>query len=553
MYALPAPHALPRSRADARRLRHSLLLAALLHLWLALTVGTQPSDAPSQGGWGRLTVTLLGPQGGVAGHSGPAAPVWRDDGPPGAAPTSRHGGRLRDQPAPADSEPGAQQSGRWRAQPVPADASRTAVDTPGTPGTASTDALPVQPAPAREPLADRLPPAPSLATVETPALPQPEPPRLAVPEPAAAPSRLERRARDERIEALPPAPAPPPLPLQTLPARAPALLAAPSDAGRVPRPSSEGLEALQPLPRPADPRWNTPLQAAPVQAPPSASRLEAPARPAVQRAERLNAVPLPVPAAPLPLAVPSRAPSLLETPERAAPPRVQTEGLAPAPDAAPALPTLRTAPERIELPASPLQESPQESPQEAPPSVRELPAAAVPRPRAQVETLRGLAPTAPPGADSRLTPPPREAPLSAVPEASPAAPAAQSTQTTPVAGDPLADPRATPGPASRASPGSPDAGARVGHDQATAPSASASQPLAPLNLKLPPRGQLAGPLRQSSGLVNLLPAPPLPKSKLEKALDEAGREDCRKAHADAGLLGALPLAVDSARGKGCRW
>jgi Meckel syndrome type 1 protein len=51
----------------------------------------------------------------------------------------------------------------------------------------------------------------------------------------------------------------------------------------------------------------------------------------------------------------------------------------------------------------------------------------------------------------------------------------------------------------------------------------------------------------------LLPGLPDTKSKQEKAVDEAGREDCRKAHADKGVLGAIPLALDSARGKGCKW
>ncbi|MCZ8236023.1 MAG: hypothetical protein O9335_12790, partial [Inhella sp.] len=108
---------------------------------------------------------------------------------------------------------------------------------------------------------------------------------------------------------------------------------------------------------------------------------------------------------------------------------------------------------------------------------------------------------------------------------------------------------ATPGPL--AAPGSPDAGAQVGHDVATAPSAQASDPPRPLNLALPrPLGPTA---RRTTGLLEVLPAVPEAKSKLEKSVEEAAREDCRKAHADKGLIGAAFLAVDTARGKGCKW
>lgn len=114
-------------------------------------------------------------------------------------------------------------------------------------------------------------------------------------------------------------------------------------------------------------------------------------------------------------------------------------------------------------------------------------------------------------------------------------------------GDPVAPPVA----GQRAAPGSPDAGARVGYDVATPPSASASAPLAPLNLNLP---RASGPTaRRSSAMWELLPALPETKSKLEKAVEQAGRDDCRKAHSDKGLVGAVPLAADSLRNKGCKW
>jgi hypothetical protein len=58
------------------------------------------------------------------------------------------------------------------------------------------------------------------------------------------------------------------------------------------------------------------------------------------------------------------------------------------------------------------------------------------------------------------------------------------------------------------------------------------------------------------GLIELLPQPPelaRKKTKLEKSLEEATRADCRDSHRDAGLLAALPIAVDSVRDKGCKW
>ncbi|HEY1132930.1 MAG TPA: hypothetical protein VGF12_26200, partial [Roseateles sp.] len=117
----------------------------------------------------------------------------------------------------------------------------------------------------------------------------------------------------------------------------------------------------------------------------------------------------------------------------------------------------------------------------------------------------------------------------------------------PARGDPNADPFAAP----KASAGSPDAGSRLGPDLALAPSAAASAPRAPLNLSLPRGGDIAA--RRGPGLVDLLPQPPERKSRLEQSIEKAANQDCRKAYANAGLLAALPLAVDAARGKGCKW
>ena len=59
--------------------------------------------------------------------------------------------------------------------------------------------------------------------------------------------------------------------------------------------------------------------------------------------------------------------------------------------------------------------------------------------------------------------------------------------------------------------------------------------------------------QRSSAMWQLLPALPDTKSKLEKAVEKTGRDDCRTAHSDKGLIGAAAVAVDNARNKGCKW
>ena len=54
-------------------------------------------------------------------------------------------------------------------------------------------------------------------------------------------------------------------------------------------------------------------------------------------------------------------------------------------------------------------------------------------------------------------------------------------------------------------------------------------------------------------MIDVLPVPPDKKSKLEQELEAAKRADCRRAYEQAGILAVVPLALDAARGKGCRW
>jgi hypothetical protein len=98
----------------------------------------------------------------------------------------------------------------------------------------------------------------------------------------------------------------------------------------------------------------------------------------------------------------------------------------------------------------------------------------------------------------------------------------------------------------------PDAGSRVGHDVATPAAAAASQPPR-LNLELArPRG---GELSRfaTSGALPVLPRPPEVDEQLARDIEKAGKADCRKAYAGAGLLAVVPLLADAAKGSGCKW
>lgn len=179
--------------------------------------------------------------------------------------------------------------------------------------------------------------------------------------------------------------------------------------------------------------------------------------------------------------------------------------------------------------------------QPAPPKLEPMPALA-PLPELSAPSIAPPEVAAKPVAEPVLEPAPP------VPPAPAPAPAQAAKAEVPAQNAPAV----APAPTRTARPlgGAPDAGSRLGHDVATPPSASAS---APLNLNLPlARG---GPLssRGSSGVLQLMPRPPELKSKVDAAIDKAANADCRKAYSELGLLAAVPLALDAARDKGCRW
>jgi hypothetical protein len=290
-------------------LGRSLLLAALLHLWLLLLVGNVPggSALPGQGVGGSIDIRLGSADGQRVDTSAPPTP---SAGPTGQAEQARWGGTVRaDAPQPvAEPLPGAQRLGAWRATPGERLLGLTA-PLPG-PAAQRPDLLQQTPLPAPAPWT-----APSLSALpemvgQPVAAPPPEPVVATVP--AADPVPSAARA-PPALAALPAWSAGPALPGTAI-APAPAPLAAPALAplpvlpmADNPLPRLPGLTApvaaaatlSRPLPEPqALPTWSAPDLAAPVDLSPL---------PLLTRTLAPVAGPLPEPTAALPLPVPSPA------------------------------------------------------------------------------------------------------------------------------------------------------------------------------------------------------------------------------------------------------
>lgn len=353
----------------------------------------------------------------------------------------------------------------------------------------------------------------------------PPPPRVAPAESLAAelPSSVGRLEAppEAATTALPPVTRlRPPTPAAETP---PLTADLPAPVQRLESASPAATGAAATLPRPAELRaMPAPAAVAPgAELPPPVRRLEAPtenrAAPALPRAAELRSMPpstatLPPPTAALPSAV-----QRLE---------------APAGDSAAA-----TLPRASELrPAGAAQ-----PPMAALPSAQDLPAAV--RRLESTDAASTVAPMQTPANARMDAVAPAAASLSDLSNALPGSVAAPAG---PARGDPNANPYAAP----KASPGSPDAGPRASVEAALPPTPGASAPRAPLNLSLP-RGDIGA--RRGPGLVELLPQPPERKSKLEQSIEDAANKDCRKAYSNAGILAAVPLAIDAARGKGCKW
>lgn len=492
----------PAKPLPEAQLKQSLLLAALLHVWLVLLLGNAPGGTakPGEGVWGRLNITLRGPENGEPSGSLQLPPPLDDNaGPVGQAKQPRFGGAPRPLPAadqPKPAQPGAAQLGAWQAAPGEGQA-----EVPAPP---------------------KISTQPSVAAASPPApVPAPAPAVMAAqaPPPALAPFLV------------PAVPAVAPMPNQALPVQAPLAV-----------PKFEALPPLAPSPEPA-PLSAPAVVPAPAPAPVQLKAFDAAPSVAVQRA-RPVAVPKPggaQPAAPQALDLAPALPALQSRPEPAAevllPPVPQVSKSLPEPVP---LPSLAAQPLPLPSALKPLAPSALERAPALPP----MPAALAPKPAPAPATTP--TPTPNPSAEQAAAP----SPSADAPTPAAAQPPAGLQDRPPVR---LGQP-GQPSPQGRF--GTPDAGSRLGHDVATPPSASASAAQAPLqlNLSLPPRprgGELSG--RGSRGVLELLPTPPERKSKLSQEMENAAKQDCRKAYAEGGLLAAVPLAVDALRDKGCRW
>ena len=90
--------------------------------------------APGQGVWGRLSVRRLGPGIGDGSPAGEPAALAADNGAPGPASQTRHGGRLRASEPPAGTTgPGAPELGVWNPRQVPLEAASTEALSPAPP------------------------------------------------------------------------------------------------------------------------------------------------------------------------------------------------------------------------------------------------------------------------------------------------------------------------------------------------------------------------------------------------------------------------------------
>ena len=130
---LPA-RLVPWPRSPSTTLQRCLLLAALLHVWLVVWLGSAPGGTaqPGRGVWGAINVTLRGPV--SEGSAAAVLPALPSSTAPGEAATPRWGGAVREATPLPDSLPGAAQLGLPSAQrpEAKADASVATLPTPPT-------------------------------------------------------------------------------------------------------------------------------------------------------------------------------------------------------------------------------------------------------------------------------------------------------------------------------------------------------------------------------------------------------------------------------------
>ena len=511
--------------ADSRVLRRSLLLALLLHVWLALLVGSVPPGTadPGSGVGGAINVRLGGDVPGPPMDT-PSPGVPRASGGEGTAVATRQGGAVRDR-APADDAPeGAARLGDW---------------SPAVPDAARQDRLPAARAPRSAAAPDQQAgaPAPPGVVTDSTATPILSAATAPLPLPAPAPSTSPE-----------PVPAFAPDVVQA-PAARPAPTAALSPGMAAPPQAMSPLPATPMLERPEVPDTALPA-AAPLLPTLAATPLSSSARPstsaALPRVERAQApvAPLPIVALPAPLA-----------PNKAVPvdPRLAT----PVVPAAPLQPNA-PLPQTTALPGPVVQPLPQLTPFPplatlAPPgAVAALPAAtaASPGPAAARAAAPGQAASAAGGVPQ--TAPAQGQPPASVPGVATARPAPGAAPVPSAGPVPDVRPALTAPLPSGVGRGAANAGEQVGRDMATPATAAASTPRLNLDLPRSRGGELSS--QGSRGVLQLMARPPEVKSKLATDIEKAGKADCAKAYAGAGLLAVVPLAVDALKkDSGCKW
>jgi hypothetical protein len=185
------------------------------------------------------------------------------------------------------------------------------------------------------------------------------------------------------------------------------------------------------------------------------------------------------------------------------------------------VPKVETTAKPVEAPP-PVQEVPVTLPPVAAPSPATVPSSRIePRAEPRVEPQPSLRPSVPQGTEREA--PSREAP----------------------------SPRPVPGPAP-GTPGAPSEFRKRGEEPS-----SDYDPFSSKGVDVDAMKRRAGQLARGTGNSALLafpmPAVPPKKSKMEQAIENARKPDCRTAYADMGLLAVVPLVANEFGEGTCRW
>jgi len=386
-------------------------------------------------------------------------------------------------------------------------------------------AMPEHPAPpVRAPAQPAKPSLRAAPRIEQAAPPveSPPPPQAAPKvEPIAIPPVLERIIVPERQFEVPAFTVPPPTQNQTpSPVPAPAAPAPPPAAPPKEAPVAREAPAPKEVAPPVPPAPRLPqVERAPAEVPKLSVPLMQPIAPSVMP-ERVESPPqLEIPRIESPVVPAVPAPPVITQP-------LETNAIP-----APAIPSLAPVPQ-IETIARPVEKPPVEQVPVTPPPVT-VPAPATPAPAA--------APQVQPRIEPRVEP-------STEPAAAPQREAAPAIEKAPPPESPF---RAAPAPA-LGLPGAPSGSRKQGEEPS-----SDYDPFSSNQLDLDAMRRRAAQLARGSGNSALLPFPmpavPPRKSKMEEAIENARKPDCRTAYAQLGLAAIVPLVANEFGEGTCRW